>query len=196
EEVTISPIYDDNGIIQNYISTGRDITPRIKMEEELRLRATTDDLTKIYNRYYGNEILDVEVDRVDRYGSSFAVLMFDIDNFKLVNDTYGHDVGDYVLKKLSEVISMHMRKSDTFIRWGGEEFLIISVHLDKNEAMIFAQKLRVAIESYKFDSDLSITISIGVTISKVGDAKGKILKRADDALYEAKEDGRNCVKFI
>ncbi|RLA72640.1 MAG: sensor domain-containing diguanylate cyclase [Epsilonproteobacteria bacterium] len=196
EEVAISPIYDDNGRIQNYISTGRDITPRIKMEEELRLRATTDDLTKIYNRYYGNEMLDIEVDRANRYGSGFAVLMFDIDHFKLVNDTYGHDVGDYVLKKLSKIISMHMRKSDTFIRWGGEEFLIISAHLDKNEAMKFAQKLRVAIESYEFNSDFGITISIGVTTSKVGDAKREILKRADDALYRAKEDGRNCVKFI
>ena len=122
--------------------------------------------------------------------------MFDIDHFKLVNDTYGHDVGDYVLKKLSKIISMHMRKSDTFIRWGGEEFLIISAHLDKNEAMKFAQKLRVAIESYEFNSDFGITISIGVTTSKVGDAKREILKRADDALYRAKEDGRNCVKFI
>ncbi len=196
EEVTISPIYDDNGTIKNYISTGRDITPRIKMEKELLLRATTDELTKIYNRYYGNEILDIEVDRADRYGSSFAVLMFDIDHFKLVNDTYGHDVGDDVLKKLSEVISIHLRKSDTFIRWGGEEFLIISVHIDASEAMKFAQKLRLSIASYEFESHLNITISVGVTISKVGDTKESILKRADDALYQAKEDDRNCIKFV
>jgi len=196
EEVTISPIYNDNGIIQNYISTGRDITPRIKMEEELLLRATTDNLTKIYNRYYGNEMLDVEVDRANRYGSSFAVIMFDIDYFKSVNDTYGHDVGDYVLEKLSEVVSIHMRKSDTFIRWGGEEFLIIIAHINKDEAMKFAHKLRVSIASYEFDSEINITISLGVTISKAGDTKESILKRADDALYKAKESGRNCTKFI
>ena len=196
EEVTITPIYDDKGLIQNYISTGRDITPRIKMEKELQLRATTDDLTKIYNRYYGNEILDVEIDRVERYESSFAVLMFDIDKFKKVNDTYGHDIGDRVLEKLSQVISIHLRKSDTFVRWGGEEFLIISAHVRKEEAMKFAEKLRVAVESYEFDSDLKITISTGVTISKIGDTKESVLKRVDDALYKAKESGRNCTKFI
>ena len=195
-EVTITPIFDEKKVIINYVATGRDITPRIEMEKKLKLRATTDELTKIYNRYYGNEIIDVEVNRAIRYGSSFAVLMFDIDHFKLVNDTYGHDVGNIVLKKLSKVISIHMRKSDTFIRWGGEEFLIISAHLDKNEAMKFAQKLRVAIESYEFDLDLHITISIGVAISKIGDTKESILKRADEALYQAKEDGRNCIKFI
>ncbi len=196
EELTISPIYDDEGVIQNYISTGRDITPRIKMEEELKRRATTDELTKIYNRYHGNEILDIEIDRVERYKSSFALLMFDIDKFKLVNDTYGHDIGDIVLEQLSQIISTHLRKSDTFVRWGGEEFLIISVHLEKEEAMKFAQKLRVAVESYEFDTDLKVTISVGVTLSKIDDTKGKVLKRVDNALYEAKEDGRNCIKFL
>jgi diguanylate cyclase (GGDEF)-like protein/PAS domain S-box-containing protein len=195
EEITITPILDEKKIIRNYVATGRDITSRTKMEEELNKKATTDSLTGIYNRYYGNEILDIEVDRANRYGSSFAALMFDIDFFKSVNDTYGHSVGDDVLKKITQIISLHMRKSDTFIRWGGEEFLILSVHIDKDEAMKFAQKLRVAIESYEFDLDLSITISIGVTISKPNDTKENILKRSDDALYRAKEDGRNCIKY-
>ncbi|WP_373034718.1 diguanylate cyclase [Sulfurimonas sp.] len=196
EEITITPIFDEKKVIRNYVATGRDITSRINMEEELKKKATTDSLTGIYNRYYGNEILDIEVDRANRYGSNFAVLMLDIDHFKSVNDTYGHNVGDSVLKKTVEIISLHMRKSDTFIRWGGEEFLIISVHIDKDKAMKFAHKLRRSIESYDFDPDLKVTISIGVAISKPDDTKENILKRSDEALYKAKEDGRNCVKYI
>lgn len=195
EEITITPIFDEKKVIRNYVATGRDITSRINMEEELKKKATTDSLTGIYNRYYGNEILDIEVDRANRYGSNFAVLMLDIDHFKSVNDTYGHNVGDSVLKKAVEIISLHMRKSDTFIRWGGEEFLIISVHIDKDKAMKFAQKLRRSIESYDFDPDLKVTISIGIAISKPNDTKENILKCSDEALYKAKEDGRNCVKY-
>lgn len=196
EEVTITPIFDDNNTLINFISTGRDITERIKMENELQMLATTDSLTGIYNRYRGNDILDLEVDRAYRYSSPLAVLMFDVDNFKNVNDVYGHDIGDYVLKKLSEIVSTHMRKSDAFIRWGGEEFIIVAANIDKREAMEFAEKLRVAVASYIFDQEMRITISFGVTIFKTSDTKMTILKRVDKALYKAKEDGRNCTRYL
>ncbi|MEA2100121.1 MAG: diguanylate cyclase [Campylobacterota bacterium] len=196
EDVTITPIFNDNNVIVNFISTGRDITERIKMEEKLQLLATTDSLTGIYNRYRGHEILDVEVDKAYRYGDSLAVLMFDIDYFKKVNDNHGHDVGDYVLKRLTALVSKHMRKSDAFIRWGGEEFIIISAHLDKKKAIDFAQKLRIAIASYKFDLDMKITVSFGVTVFKTNDTKERILKRVDDALFEAKDSGRNCMRYL
>ncbi len=196
EEVTITPIFNDKNMLVNFISTGRDITERIKMEEKLQMLATTDSLTGISNRYRGNEIIDIEVDRAYRYKSSLAVLMFDIDNFKNVNDTYGHDVGDYVLKKLSEIISAHMRKSDAFIRWGGEEFIVVSAHIDKKEAVAFAEKLRMAIESYIFYKVVNITISFGVSIFQVNDTKARVLKRVDDALFKAKDDGRNCTRYL
>ena len=195
EEKTITPIFDENNIIQNFVSTGRDITSRIKMEEELHKRATIDNLTGIFNRHSGNELIDLEVNKARRYKSMFTVLMLDIDNFKSINDTYGHDIGDYVLQKFTELISLHIRESDAFIRWGGEEFIIISSNLSEQESLNFAQKLRVAISAYQFEKEMKITISIGATTYRDKDTKESILKRADIALYKAKESGRNMVRY-
>ncbi|MEN8302494.1 MAG: PAS domain S-box protein [Campylobacterota bacterium] len=193
EEKTITPLCDNNHILQNFVSTGRDITSRMNMEEELHKRATIDSLTGIFNRYSGNELIDLEIGKADRYKNLFSVLMLDIDNFKDINDRYGHDIGDYVLKRFSEIISLHIRKSDAFIRWGGEEFIIISSNLKEQEAISFAEKLKVAISSYEFKQGIEVTMSIGVTTSKNEDTKESILKRADIALYKAKEGGRNRV---
>ncbi len=196
EELTITPMFDSNHIIQNFVATGKDITQRIKMEKRLEQCATTDELTKISNRYKGNELLDMEIDRVHRYESSFAVLMLDIDYFKKINDTYGHDKGDEVLQQLSKVISLHIRKSDAFIRWGGEEFLILTVHMNKSQAINFAKKLKIAVSSYTFDVEMNITVSIGVSLCKAKETKKSLLKRVDKALYKAKDAGRNKVVFL
>ncbi len=196
EELTITPMFDNNHIIQNFVATGKDITQRIKMEKRLEQCATTDELTKISNRYKGNELLDMEIDRVHRYESSFAVLMLDIDYFKKVNDTYGHDKGDEVLQQLSKVISLHIRKSDAFIRWGGEEFLILTVHMNKSQVINFAKKLKIAVSSYTFDVKMNITVSIGVSLCRTKETKKSLLKRVDKALYKAKDAGRNKVIFL
>ncbi len=195
-EITISPIFNESNEIISYVATSKDITSRIEMEEELNKRANLDSLTGIYNRYRGNEIIDAELDKVIRYSSGFAILMLDIDYFKNINDTHGHDIGDKVLIKLTRLISMHMRKSDHFIRWGGEEFIIISEYLDKNRAIKFAQKIRKIIASYEFEQELHLTVSFGVSIAKENDTKQSILKRVDNALYKAKDSGRNCVEYL
>ncbi len=196
EELTISPMFDDDGIIQNFVATGKDITQRIQMEEQLKQYATTDELTRLSNRRRGNEILDIEIDRVHRYQSSFAVLMIDIDHFKKINDTYGHDIGDQVLQEISKVIRLHIRKSDALMRWGGEEFLIVTAHMSKDESIIFANKLKNAVNSYTFDVGTDITISIGIAICRTDDTKSTLLKRVDKALYKAKNSGRNRVAFL
>ena len=195
EEKTITPIIDENNVIQNFISTGRDITSRINMEKELHKRATIDNLTGIFNRHSGNEFINLEINKAQRYKNTFAIFMLDIDNFKKINDTYGHDIGDHVLEKFTKIISLHIRKSDAFIRWGGGEFLIISPNINKQESINFAEKLKVAISSCEFQKEMVVTVSIGVTIFKDGDTKESVLKRADLALYEAKTSGRNNIKY-
>ncbi|MDQ7042851.1 MAG: diguanylate cyclase, partial [Sulfurimonas sp.] len=195
EETTITPIIDRKGDITNFVATSQDITQRIKMEEKMKKLATRDSLTGIYNRYKTNEEIDSEIRRMKRHPASFALLMLDIDHFKLVNDTYGHDVGDYVLKELCKVVLNNIRESDKFGRWGGEEFMLVLPQTNKEESIIIAKKLRQAIESHTFKDISKITISVGVTTFNTGDTKEKLLKRVDDALYKAKEDGRNRVQF-
>lgn len=195
EEETITPIIDSDNIIQHFVATGIDITERIKTDEKLHKLATIDTLTEIYNRYKISEELDVEIARAKRYGSVFSLIMIDVDNFKKINDTHGHDVGDYVLRELCTVLSNHIRESDRFGRWGGEEFIIVSPEIDNKSDINFCEKLRKAVEIHPFKHIEKITISIGSTTYKKDDIKENLLKRVDDALYDAKESGRNTVKF-
>ncbi|MBT8344630.1 MAG: EAL domain-containing protein [Sulfurovum sp.] len=173
----------------------QDITERMDLESKLEKMATVDSLTGIYNRYKMNEELDIEIERAKRYGSSFACVMLDIDRFKSVNDTYGHNVGDTVLKELTVAISKQIRQSDRFGRWGGEEFLLLLPELDKEHAVMFTEKLRKAVANYSFQDVSQITASFGVTIFNHNDTKESLLKRADTALYQAKDEGRNKVIF-
>ncbi len=149
-----------------------------------RKRAMTDELTKILNR----RGLIKEAKKISVESS---LLFFDIDHFKKINDTYGHDFGDCVLKELTGLISKNIRNSDVFGRWGGEEFILILRGTPYNEAMKVAEKLRVAVENYDFDGK-KVTISIGISPFR-GDFKEAVIK-ADEALYEAKNSGRNQVK--
>lgn len=119
--------------------------------------------------------------------------MFDIDHFKKVNDTYGHDVGDYVLESISKIIKTSVRETDIFARWGGEEFLILCAEINIENTEILAEKLRESIGTYNFENVGNITASFGVTIYDEKDDRDTFLKRVDEALYEAKENGRNRV---
>ena len=195
EEEIITPIMDDNHTIQHFVATSQDITERVHMEEKLQKLAMTDNLTGIYNRHKSNEELDIEIGRDRRYDGTFAIAMFDIDHFKTVNDKYGHDIGDFVLKEFSTLISKHIRDSDRFGRWGGEEFILLLPNLDKKEAMSVAQKLRKIVAKYAFKDIPQITTSIGVTVFTTDDTKESMLKRVDNALYKAKKSGRNKVRF-
>ena len=196
EEQTITPILDDEDEIKYFVSTSQDITQRIELESQLKRLATVDSLTDVYNRYKMNEEIQSEFTRAHRYGGDFALLMFDIDYFKKVNDTYGHDVGDYVLQSLSKIIQENIRETDKFGRWGGEEFMLLAPHCGKEVACALAGKLRATIEAYVFEKVGTITVSIGVSVFEKSDSKEIILKRVDMALYEAKADGRNRVKFL
>lgn len=121
--------------------------------------------------------------------------MLDVDNFKSINDTYGHDVGDNVLRELTDTISEHIRQSDRFGRWGGEEFILLLPELDKEHALMFTEKLRKTIADHSFNGVSQITVSFGVAIFNQNDTKKSLLKRADTALYQAKDEGRNKVIF-
>ena len=195
EEETITPIMDSNQKIQHFVATSKDITDRVKMEEKLQKLAITDDLTSIYNRYKINQEIDVEIARANRYESSFALIMIDIDHFKNVNDTYGHDMGDYVLKELSAIVLKLIRESDRFGRWGGEEFMIIVPNIEKEQLIQLANKLKDVISTHAFKNIEQVTISLGVTLFNNADTKEDLLKRVDEALYESKENGRNRLTF-
>lgn len=195
EEEIITPIMNTEGAIQYFVATSRDITERVLMEEKLQKLATVDSLTGIYNRYKMNEEIDVEIGRNKRYGEGFALVMFDIDHFKAVNDTYGHDIGDYVLTELSRIIAKEIRESDNFGRWGGEEFMLILPKLNKEEAVRVSEKLRDKVKNHTFKDISQVTISIGTTVFTADDTKETLLKRVDNALYTAKREGRNRVVF-
>jgi len=121
--------------------------------------------------------------------------MFDIDHFKNVNDTYGHDVGDIILQELTALVSDAIRETDFFARWGGEEFMIIT-HTEIAQSELLAEKLRSLIEENQFSEVESITSSFGVAQYRRDDTKESIVKRCDEMLYSAKNSGRNCVVSI
>jgi diguanylate cyclase (GGDEF)-like protein len=149
--------------------------------------ANYDKLTQIYNR----NALSKELKKlIENRGS---IIYFDIDHFKKINDTYGHEKGDFVLKELAKLVKNNLRKDDIFGRWGGEEFLILLPHTSYEEALKVVEKLRKIIESHDFDG-LKVTASFGVTYVKKDDNEESLLQRADEALYEAKNSGRNQVK--
>ena len=154
-----------------------------------------DELTGLPVKRIFDHKLGVMFIKALRRGKPLSLLMMDMDGLKSINDTYGHDIGDHVLEKFTKIISLHIRKSDAFIRWGGGEFLIISPNINKQESINFAEKLKVAISSCEFQKEMVVTVSIGVTIFKDGDTKESVLKRADLALYEAKTSGRNNIKY-
>jgi len=161
--------------------------------KELQKLATTDALTQIANRSYLDEVLKQSVVANERYNRPFSIVMIDIDFFKKINDTYGHLVGDTVLKKLSSLIKSRIRSVDTLGRWGGEEFMIIYQEIDCEGAYTLAENIRKVVEGHLFDDMENITISMGVAQYQSGNSLEELLKQADNALYYSKEHGRNQV---
>lgn len=195
-ETSAIPLFDKDGRFNGYFGTERDITARKWAEEEIKLLATTDTLTGIANRRKFNLQLDKELERARRYGSALSLIMYDIDHFKRVNDTFGHDAGDCVLKDLTAMVKTNIRAVDLVARWGGEEFMILMPQSDETAAGIAAEKLRTRIEQHYFDQVGNLTVSFGMTSFVINDNSNTILKRADDALYHAKEKGRNRVEIL
>jgi diguanylate cyclase (GGDEF)-like protein len=155
-------------------------------------QANKDALTKIYNRHVFNQ--DIEKMNPQRKNIGQFLIMLDIDHFKNVNDTYGHSTGDTVLIRLSEIISKNIREHDKFYRIGGEEFAIISLHATLNDALEFAERLRQEVKTSSFEKIGSLTVSIGISQIHEDDTGSKLFDRADKALYNAKENGRDQVQ--
>lgn len=165
--------------------------------EEIYRLTTIDGLTQIFNRRYFVETLEREIGRALRYRRELSLIMFDVDRFKLVNDTHGHLAGDYVLKHLASVIRARIRREDVLARYGGEEFGIVLPEIDHYNAMQFAEKVRRLIEQADFrfeDVVIPVTVSVGVA-SLRGEVEDvlEFVKVADENLFAAKEAGRNRV---
>ena len=173
-----------------------DITQRKRDEEEIHLLATTDSLTGIANRHEFSSILAREVERAKRYDVPMSLAMYDLDFFKRVNDTFGHDVGDYVLRAVTDLVKQNVRATDVVARWGGEEFMVLMPQSNMQGARTAAEKLRLAIASHHFDKVSELTASFGVVAFEAQDDLNSLLKRVDDALYLAKERGRNRVETL
>lgn len=133
----------------------------------------------------------LEYQRAKRYGRNLCALFFDIDHFKNINDTYGHDIGDIVLKDLASLVLVHIRETDFFARWGGEEFIILLPETTSENALVLSEHIRNEIASHTFEKVDKITISIGITSLKGNERQNTFLKRLDKALYTSKSEGRN-----
>lgn len=163
---------------------------------ELELLAITDRLTGICNRLKLDEVFEYERSRSERYNVDFSVILMDIDHFKRVNDTHGHQVGDSVLVEMATLITERLRNVDVPGRWGGEEFLIVCPETSCKSALLIAEKLRAAIDTFSFSVVCHITASFGVTSYQNGDDVKTMMARADAALYRAKGRGRNCIQYL
>jgi len=165
--------------------------------EEIYRLTTVDGLTQVHNKRYFMEVLEREISRSHRYGRELSLIMFDIDHFKKINDSYGHLAGDHVLKQLASTVKGRIRREDIMARYGGEEFAIILPEIDSANARQFAEKIRQLVEKTVFtfeQTDIPVTISIGVATSTPDvNAPEEFIKLSDEKLYEAKHRGRNCV---
>lgn len=165
-------------------------------ENELKKLSSIDKLTQLYNRQKIEDILRNEIKKSKRYHSSFSVIMLDIDRFKEVNDTYGHEVGDIILEEFANILKNNIRATDYAGRWGGEEFLILCPETYIEGAETLAENLRKVIEEHTFPIIIRKTASFGVTVSMPEDEINLVMKRVDDALYKAKKLGRNRVETM
>ncbi|AIS52307.1 response regulator receiver modulated diguanylate cyclase with PAS/PAC sensor [Thermoanaerobacter kivui] len=172
----------------------RDVSERKKFEELLYRQSITDPLTNIYNRRFFMQMLEREIERTKRNRKPFSLIMFDLDHFKKVNDHFGHAAGDMVLKKVADTVKGRIRKTDCFVRWGGEEFIILLPETSLSDAVDLAEEIRKHISMMSLPEVGHVTASFGVTEYRDTDTIDTVLLRVDNMLYEAKGAGRNCVK--
>ncbi len=174
----------------------REIQRRKQAESQLQQIATTDVLTSIHNRYKLDSLLEQQMLLYKRYNRPFSIFYIDIDDFKGVNDRYGHETGDIVLIEFARLIQCNIRKSDYFGRWGGEEFLIILPETELPQAELMAEKLLKVVNQYEFPTIGQLTCSIGIAQIMPFDSEKNLINRADQGLYLAKQQGKNRVRWL
>jgi diguanylate cyclase (GGDEF)-like protein/PAS domain S-box-containing protein len=199
--VKVMPLYKEGEIIggiEVFIDDSH-LAESNKEINRLKSFALFDELTELPNRRYINSFLDSRIKEFYELKIKFGLVMMDIDNFKKVNDTYGHDVGDLVLKNVAKTLISSYRQSDLVGRWGGEEFLAVLTGIDENSIKKTTEKVRSLVENSvtKYSKgSINVTISAGVSLFNENDTLEKALKRVDDAMYKSKLGGRNRVTYI
>ena len=205
--LTAAPLISSNGELIGAIETMQDVTERRLAEESLRRSeeryrelSITDAMTQLYNTRHFSAMVGKEIERAERYRRPLTLLIADVDNFKAINDTYGHSEGDRVLVGLAEVIRLSLRSTDSAYRYGGEEFAILMPEVMVRDGAKLAERVRKQFGDRQFEMPdgtvLRSTVSIGVTQFQPGDDTKSLFCRADDGMYQAKRRGKNCVVIV
>ncbi len=208
-DVMVQPVLNKEGKVAEFLGVTRNIAEHKRLLHELQAAkeateranaellsmATTDPLTGVWNRRHFENAAASAITGALRYKYSVSMLLFDIDHFKLVNDRYGHQVGDQILVELTRVVRQVLRASDILARWGGEEFVVIMAHCTESAAMQLAEKIRQVVEGYRFAEAGTITISLGAAEFNPGETLDGWFRRVDQALFQAKTEGRNTVRL-
>lgn len=192
-ELQVIPHVDAEGKVVEILGVTRDVTERKMLEAELTRLAVTDPLTALWNRRHTGELLAADLAQAQRHGQALTLLMIDVDRFKSINDTHGHQTGDRVLIEVANRLREHVRSTDVVGRWGGEEFVVLLRYCGLRDAVAAADKLRQQIADVPFENLFSVSVSIGAAELQDDDDLPSWLARADAALYAAKRSGRNTV---
>ena len=200
QNCTMGPLRNERGEITHLFIAVHDVTETVNFEQRLIALNMIDSLTGVNNRRSLETHLKEEVERHKRYGHPLSLIMFDIDHFKNVNDTYGHQCGDYVLQQIAEMIGNTIRTQDVLARYGGEEFCLVLPETPAPAALILAERFRqkIADHVFRFQKErIRVTISLGVSFMNDLTQDAEILlKKADDGLYAAKNKGRNLIELV
>lgn len=196
-QIQARPVRDASGAVIGAVESFRDDTDYAAAEQrvaELEALAMLDPLTGVGNRRCMDTVLAGRLAEHARAGAAFAILLADLDHFKSVNDTFGHDTGDRVLRVVARLLTSALRRDETVIRFGGEEFLVVTGPMAKDEVTALAQRLTQLVGQVQHRAEqvrFSVTVSVGATVARSGDTAEVMLRRADQALLRAKRAGRN-----
>lgn len=186
---------DDHGNPVRVVGMLRNIDQQKRLEDRLRDLATVDELTSLMNRRAGYSAFEQHLKLADRHTTGLSVALLDLDNFKRINDQYGHQTGDRILQMAADCLSERLRSSDILMRWGGEEFLLVMPHTQRDDALSLCEELRQQLSQkvlYHNDEPVSVTVSIGISVlSAQNNSIQKLVQEADTALYRAKSLGKN-----
>ncbi|MBW1659528.1 MAG: diguanylate cyclase [Deltaproteobacteria bacterium] len=197
--VKVTPLIDSEGEVIGAVETFSDNTAQYYLSENvkrIKRLALLDPLTEIANRRLLETFIQAKIEEVLRYSQDHALFFIDIDDFKNINDKYGHETGDLALKMVARTLIRALRPFDLVGRWGGEEFIVVASNLNPRKCEGLAERLRVLVEQSQFSSSkgpVKVTISIGATMIRPDDTVNSLVERADSLMYKSKAKGKNCV---